>query len=55
MGRHPDLYHDFVLNGMRQADMEAGGAADKFLELFDKYVKQPIIDNPDLLYEKGWE
>ena len=55
MGRHPDLYHDFVLNGMRQADMEAGGAADKFLELFDKYVKQPIIDNPDLLYKKGWE
>lgn len=23
--------------------------------LFDKYVKEPIRQNPDLLYKKGWK
>jgi len=54
-GRHPDLYHEFVQDGMKKAAKEAGNNKEKFLELFDKYVKQPIKNNPDLMYNKGWK
>jgi len=54
-GRHPYAYHDFVLEGMKNAARESGGCADKFKELFEKYVKKPVRDNPDLLRKKGWE
>ena len=54
-GRHPYKYHDFVKEGMKKADKEAKGDVDKFKDLFDKYVKEPIRQNPDLLYKKGWK
>ena len=28
---------------------------EKFLELFNEYVKDPIRNNPDLLRKSGWE
>ena len=55
LGRHPNKYHDFVLDGMRRAAREAGKSKQKFLELFEKYVKEPIRQNPDLLRKMGWE
>ena len=54
-GRHPDKYHEFVLNQMKKADLESGGSKEKFLELFNEYVKDPIRNNPDLLRKSGWE
>lgn len=54
-GRHPNNYHDFVLDGMNRASNEAGSDTSKFLELFDKYVKEPVRNNPDLLRKAGWE
>lgn len=54
LGRHPNAYHEFVLDGMRTAAREAGTDRTKFLELFDQYVKQPVIDNPGLLRRSGW-
>ena len=53
-GRHPDKYHKFVQRGMKRARDEAGRDKQKFLKLYDKYVKQPVRDNPDLMYKKGW-
>jgi RHS repeat-associated protein len=53
-GRHPSAYHRFVLRGMQRAAREAGKNRGRFLELFDRYVKQPIINNPDLLRRNGW-
>jgi hypothetical protein len=55
LGRHPEAYHQFVYEGMRRAALEANGNATKFIELFDNYVKQPIIQNPSLLRKYGWE
>jgi len=55
LGRHPNEYHDFVLDGMRQAESEAAGVKAKFLELFDKYVKEPVRKNPELLRKAGWQ
>lgn len=54
LGRHPNEYHDFVLEMMRQIDYEAAGDQQRFLELFDTYVKQVIIRNPGLLRKPGW-
>jgi hypothetical protein len=54
LGRHPNKYHDFVLRNMERAAREAGGDTARFLELFEKYVKDPIRKNPDLLRKSGW-
>lgn len=54
-GRHPDKYHKFVLEGMNKAADKAGSDTNKFLKLFDKYVKEPVRNNPDLLRKAGWE
>ena len=54
-GRHPNAYHDFVVDGMKRAHREAKGDKVKFLNLFDQYVKEPVRKNPDLLRKDGWE
>jgi hypothetical protein len=54
LGRHPDEYHEFVLEGMKRAAREAGNDVNKFLKLFEKYVKAPVRQNPDLLRKDGW-
>ncbi|NJL77514.1 MAG: hypothetical protein HC892_23220 [Saprospiraceae bacterium] len=52
--KHPNQYHDFVLDGMMRADMGATGNQAKFLQLFDQYVKQPLLQNPNMLNKTGW-
>lgn len=54
LGRHPNAYHKFVLQGMERASLEAGGNQARFLQLFDKYVKQAVLQNPNLLRKLGW-
>jgi hypothetical protein len=39
---------------MDRAAKEAGDDAEKFKELFGKYVKEPVQANPDLLRRTGW-
>jgi len=34
---------------------EANGNKAKFLELFEKYVKQPVRNNPQLLRKAGYK
>ncbi|WP_198678993.1 AHH domain-containing protein [Pseudidiomarina sediminum] len=46
LGRHPNAYHQFVLDGMRRSHKEARGNVDTFLSGFDKYVKQPVLNTP---------
>jgi hypothetical protein len=53
-GRHAPEYHNFVLRGMQRASREAGNSTTKFLELFEKYVKEPVRQNPDLMYKRGY-
>lgn len=54
LGRHPNYYHNFVLKGMENARAGAGGNQAEFLNLFNQYVKQPVIQNPGLLRKSGW-
>lgn len=52
-GRHPNAYHDYVLDNMQKFDKIAQGDQTKFLKLYDQ-MKQKIISNPDMLYKKYW-
>ncbi|WP_027360159.1 FG-GAP-like repeat-containing protein [Desulforegula conservatrix] len=54
-GRHPNVYHDFVERGMERAAREAGKDTGEFLNLFEKYIKEPVRQNPSLLRKFGWE
>lgn len=51
--KHPPQYHDFVLDGMRTADSLAHNAAD-FVQYFDEFVRQPLLQNPSMLHKTGW-
>ena len=55
IGRHPNAYHNFVYQGMKRAALEAGGNQNRFLQLFNLYVKEPVINNPQLLRGIGWK
>jgi len=54
-GRHPNKYHEFVLNGMRRAAKKAGNSTKEFLKYFNEYVIEPVRKNPDLLRKSGWK
>jgi len=50
-GRHSVNYHNFVLEGMKKASSEAGSNTNRFIELFNQYVKQPVAKDPSILYK----
>ncbi len=54
LGRHPNEYHDFILQTMYLIDSEAAGDTQKFLALYDLYIKQVVLNNPELLRKSGW-
>ena len=55
LGRHPNEYHAFVLENMRSADHMANGSTSKFLYYFEKYVKDPVRNNPNMLRKNFWK
>ena len=44
-GRHPNAYHDYILDNMQKINRFAHGDKNIFLKLFDQ-MKQKIISNP---------
>jgi hypothetical protein len=48
-GNHSLAYHRFVLENMKQAQMEAQGNTELFLKLFDEYVRGEVRRNPQML------
>ena len=52
-GRHPNAYHDYILENLKQFDKIAQGDQSKFLKLFDQ-LKREIINNPEMLYKNYW-
>ena len=54
-GRHPNDYHDYILEEMRNIDNIANGNKDIFLELYEGEIKSIIRDNPDMLYSSYWK
>ena len=53
-GRHPNEYHEYVLNSMKQFDEIAQGNKDVFLKLYDG-LKKNISSNPEMLYKNYWK
>lgn len=53
-GRHPNAYHDYILNGIRRIDEIAKGNKNKFLKLFES-IKDEVLNNPDMVTKKFWE
>jgi RHS repeat-associated protein len=49
-GSHTDWYHNWVNKKLLEIDAIAKGDQEVFLELFNKKVKTPILDNPRLPY-----
>ena len=53
-GRHPNAYHKFILNEMKQIHGIANGNRELFLNLFESRIKMTIRKHPDMLYSKWW-
>lgn len=49
-GRHPNSYHQFVLEQMQAIDRVAHGDVNIFLEMFENNVKSVVRAHPDMLY-----
>jgi RHS repeat-associated protein len=54
-GRHPNAYHEWVLEQMRLVDEIAQGDKELFLDLFDAQVKQEVLEHPEMLRKRFWE
>ena len=52
-GRHPNEYHEYVLDNMIEFDRIAQGDKNISLKLYEK-MKVHITDNPDMLYKDYW-
>lgn len=53
-GRHPNEYHQWVLDHMRSIDIMTNMNQQEFIKQFNVRVIQPIRNNPDMLYKKYW-
>ncbi len=52
-GRHPNDYHEYILNSMKQFDEVAQGDKEVFLQLVEN-LKSNIRNNPEMLYKDYW-
>ena len=52
-GRHPNAYHEYILEQMKKCDNYAKGNQNKFLSSFEK-TKRKVVNNPDMLYKRYW-
>jgi len=52
--RHPNAYHDYILNEIKRIDSIAKGDTNIFLKLFES-VKNEVLKNPDMLTKSFWE
>lgn len=53
-GRHPNAYHDYMLNSIRKIDNVASGNQSVFLSGFSD-LKKEIINNPEMLRKGFWK
>lgn len=53
-GRHPNDYHDYMLNSIREIDNMASGNQSVFLSGFSD-LKKEIINNPGMIRKSFWK
>jgi len=54
LGRHPEEYHDFVLQEMINSDTIAGGDVDTFLAEFKERVVDVVSATPEMVRTSFW-
>lgn len=54
IGRHPNEYHNWVLEQMKTIDAIPNMNQQNFINQFNIRIIQPIKNNPDILYKKYW-
>ncbi len=54
LGRHPNAYHDFMLQELKSIDTLANGNVNVFMKEFNQ-LKQTIINNPEMLTKAYWQ
>jgi hypothetical protein len=54
-GPHPVEYHDFVFRQMELADRLANGNLSKFIELFERWVKDRVRNSPLMVLKQYWD
>lgn len=53
--RHPNAYHEWVHDQIRNINELADGSKEKFLELFNERVKKQVEEHPEMLFNDYWE
>ncbi|WP_207202698.1 AHH domain-containing protein, partial [Campylobacter jejuni] len=53
-GRHPNEYHEYILEKMKKIDKIARGDKNKFLKEFEK-LKEEIKNNPAILRKEYYK
>ena len=53
-GRHPNAYHDWILEELQSIDKVAKGNSNVFLELFEG-IKNTVKENPNMLRKSFWD
>jgi RHS repeat-associated protein len=53
-GSHPREYHQWISDRLEMIDSKAEGSADKFMELFSKYIREPLRERPEMLIKDWW-
>ena len=54
-GRHPNAYHEWVLENMRQISNTPNMNQTEFIRLFQQKVIKPVKANPDMLRRNYWK
>jgi hypothetical protein len=54
-GSHAEEYHQWVYNTLINIDKIANGNKEKFLELFDRKIKQIVLNNPWIVNRQWWK
>ncbi|QNM14226.1 hypothetical protein DXA09_21385 [Absiella sp. AM54-8XD] len=54
-GRHPNDYHDFVLQQMKDINLIAQGNSEIFKKEFESRVKDVIRNKEEMLYSAYWK
>lgn len=53
IGRHPNEYHRYMLEELKEIDKIAKGDKDLFIRLFQR-LKQKVMNNPEMLQKVYW-
>jgi hypothetical protein len=54
-GRHPNAYHEWVLDNMKMIDKMPGMNQQNFIKYFNLKIKQPVLNNPQMLRKNYWK